>query len=47
MEALRNLIALCEAKESQGYTPSDFSAAKINQKQLDKFMEKINKKKTK
>ncbi|MEH1869669.1 MAG: amino acid adenylation domain-containing protein [Nostoc sp.] len=47
MEALRSLIAQCQLKESQGYTPSDFSAAKLNQKQLDKFMDKIKKKKTK
>ncbi|MFS0516530.1 amino acid adenylation domain-containing protein [Nostoc sp. UIC 10607] len=46
MKALRNLIARCQSTESQGYTPSDFSAAKLNQKQLDKFIAKINKKKT-
>ncbi|MBG1241150.1 non-ribosomal peptide synthetase [Nostoc sp. NZL] len=46
MKALRNLIDHCQSTESQGYTPSDFSAAKLNQKQLDKFIAKINKKKT-
>ncbi|MBG1264987.1 non-ribosomal peptide synthetase [Nostoc sp. WHI] len=47
MEALRSLIAHCQSKESQDYTPSDFSAAKLNQKQLDKFITKINKDKKK
>ncbi len=47
MEALRKLIAHCQLKESQGYTPSDFSAARVNQNQLDKFIAKINKSKTK
>ncbi|MEH2279394.1 MAG: amino acid adenylation domain-containing protein [Nostoc sp.] len=44
MEALKTLIAHCQLKESQSYTPSDFLAAKLNQKQLDKFLAKINKK---
>lgn len=44
MEALKNLITHCQSKYSQSYTPSDFSAAKLNQKQLDKFLSKINKK---
>ncbi|MBE9205822.1 amino acid adenylation domain-containing protein [Nostoc sp. LEGE 06077] len=44
MEALKNLIAHCQSKNSQSYTPSDFSAAKLNQKQLDKFLAKLNKK---
>ncbi|MGJ5674779.1 MAG: amino acid adenylation domain-containing protein [Nostochopsis sp.] len=43
MEALKILIAHCQSKDSQGYTPSDFSAAKLNQQQLDKFLAKINK----
>ncbi len=47
MEALKTLIAHCQSPESQGYTPSDFSAAKLNQQQLDKFLAKINKDKTK
>jgi amino acid adenylation domain-containing protein/non-ribosomal peptide synthase protein (TIGR01720 family) len=47
MEALKTLIAHCQSEESQGYTPSDFSAAKLNQQQLDKFLSKINKDKTK
>lgn len=45
MEALKSLIAHCQLKDSQSYTPSDFSAAKLNQKQLDKFLAKLNKKK--
>ncbi|MFN6565574.1 MAG: amino acid adenylation domain-containing protein [Nostoc sp. ChiSLP01] len=45
IEALKTLIAHCQSKDSQSYTPSDFSAAKLNQKQLDKFLAKINKKK--
>ncbi|MBD2493305.1 non-ribosomal peptide synthetase [Nostoc sp. FACHB-280] len=44
IEALTNLIAHCQSKDSQSYTPSDFSAAKLNQKQLDKFLTKISKK---
>ncbi|WP_407882827.1 amino acid adenylation domain-containing protein, partial [Scytonema sp. NUACC26] len=47
IEALKTLIAHCQSPESQGYTPSDFSAAKLNQQQLDKFLSKINKDKTK
>jgi amino acid adenylation domain-containing protein/non-ribosomal peptide synthase protein (TIGR01720 family) len=43
MEALKTLIAHCQSTESQSYTPADFSAAKLNQKQLDKFLTKINK----
>jgi non-ribosomal peptide synthase protein (TIGR01720 family) len=45
MEALTTLIDHCQSKDDQSYTPSDFSAAKLNQKQLDKFLAKINKKK--
>ncbi len=45
MEALTNLINHCQSKDDQSYTPSDFSAAKLNQKQLDKFLAKMNKKK--
>jgi len=46
METLKALIVHCQSKQSQGYTPSDFAAAKLNQQQLDKFLSKINKKKT-
>jgi non-ribosomal peptide synthase protein (TIGR01720 family) len=43
MEALRTLMTHCQSKESQGYTPSDFAAANLNQQQLDKFLAKIKK----
>ena len=39
--ALKNIIIHCQSLESQGYTPSDFSAANLSQEQLDKFMAKI------
>ncbi|BAY50325.1 amino acid adenylation domain-containing protein (plasmid) [Scytonema sp. HK-05] len=45
MEALRTLMNHCQSKESQGYTPYGFAAAKLNQQQLDKFLGKINRKK--
>jgi amino acid adenylation domain-containing protein/non-ribosomal peptide synthase protein (TIGR01720 family) len=44
METLRALIVHCQSKQSPTYTASDFTAAKLNQQQLDKFMSKINKK---
>ncbi|MBW4592861.1 MAG: amino acid adenylation domain-containing protein [Brasilonema angustatum HA4187-MV1] len=47
MEALKTLIAHCQSPDAIGHTPSDFSAAKLSQKQLDKFLSKINKDKTK
>ncbi|MCC5645816.1 amino acid adenylation domain-containing protein [Nostoc sp. CHAB 5824] len=45
METLRSLIAHCQSPDAIGHTPSDFSAAKLSQKQLDKFLAKINKNK--
>ncbi|BAY81672.1 peptide synthetase [Calothrix parasitica NIES-267] len=42
---LQTLINHCKSPESKGYTPSDFKAANLSQKQLDKFMSKIKKKK--
>jgi non-ribosomal peptide synthase protein (TIGR01720 family) len=42
---LQNLITHCKSPESKGYTPSDFKAANLSQKQLDKFMSKIKKRK--
>ena len=42
---LKNLINHCKSPESKGYTPSDFKAANLNQRQLDKFMSKIKKRK--
>ncbi|MEH2000300.1 MAG: amino acid adenylation domain-containing protein [Nostoc sp.] len=47
IEALRSLIAHCQSPDAIGHTPSDFSAARLSQKQLDKFLAKINKDKTK
>ncbi|MBP5974300.1 amino acid adenylation domain-containing protein [Brasilonema sp. CT11] len=47
MEALKTLIAHCQSPDAISHTPSDFSAAKLSQKQLDKFLAKINKNKTK
>ena len=41
IKVLKNIIIHCQSAESQGYTPSDFSAAKVSQEQLDKFMAKI------
>ncbi|MEH2284582.1 MAG: amino acid adenylation domain-containing protein [Nostoc sp.] len=43
MEALRSLITHCQSPDAKGHTPSDFSAARLSQKQLDKFLAKINK----
>ncbi|MFN6487003.1 MULTISPECIES: non-ribosomal peptide synthetase [unclassified Nostoc] len=45
MEALRTLIAHCQSPDAIAYTPSDFSAARLSQKQLDKFLSKIKKNK--
>ncbi|MEO1765346.1 MAG: condensation domain-containing protein, partial [Cyanobacteria bacterium J06629_18] len=42
---LTYLINHCKSPESKGYTPSDFKAANLNQRQLDKFMSKIKKRK--
>ncbi|MEH1922365.1 amino acid adenylation domain-containing protein [Nostoc sp.] len=44
MEKLRSLITHCQSPDAIGYTPSDFSAAKLSQKQLDKFLAKIKRK---
>jgi non-ribosomal peptide synthase protein (TIGR01720 family) len=46
MTALRALVAHCRAPNAGGYTPSDFSAKKLNQRQLDKLMAKIKKTKS-
>jgi non-ribosomal peptide synthase protein (TIGR01720 family) len=45
IEALKSLIEHCTLPEVKGYTPSDFSAAKLNQQQLDSFLAKIKKNK--
>ena len=43
--ALKTIITHCQTLETKVYTPSDFSAAKLEQKQLDQFLNKINKRK--
>ncbi len=41
---LRGIIAHCRSTEASGFTPSDFRLAKLNQKKLDKVMQKLNRK---
>lgn len=41
LKALESLIAHCQSPSNKGYTPSDFSAARLSQKQLDTFIAKI------
>jgi amino acid adenylation domain-containing protein/non-ribosomal peptide synthase protein (TIGR01720 family) len=41
IEALRNIIKHCQVPESEGFTPSDFPMASIDQKELDKLLGKI------
>ncbi|NJM89201.1 MAG: hypothetical protein HC847_20580 [Hydrococcus sp. RU_2_2] len=43
LEVLQALIAHCQSPSAGGYTPSDFAAARLNQKQLDRFMTKLKK----
>lgn len=43
MQTLRDLLDHCRGIKSRGYTPSDFSAAKLGQKQLDKLVSKLRK----
>ncbi|ELR97620.1 non-ribosomal peptide synthetase [Gloeocapsa sp. PCC 73106] len=43
IDALKSLINHCLAVNTKGYTPSDFSGAKLEQKQLDKLLNKIGK----
>jgi amino acid adenylation domain-containing protein/non-ribosomal peptide synthase protein (TIGR01720 family) len=42
LEALQLLIAHCQSPEAGGYTPSDFSKAKLSQKALDRLIAKIS-----
>ena len=42
IEALQLLIAHCQSPEAGGYTPSDFSKAKLTQKALDRLIAKIS-----
>ncbi|AFZ33413.1 Non-ribosomal peptide synthase (plasmid) [Gloeocapsa sp. PCC 7428] len=39
--AIANIITHCQSPQAGGYTPSDFAAAKLTQKQLDKLITKI------
>jgi amino acid adenylation domain-containing protein/non-ribosomal peptide synthase protein (TIGR01720 family) len=41
MDHLKSLIAHCQAADSGGYTPSDFSKARLSQATLDKLVEKL------
>ncbi|HEV2704610.1 MAG TPA: amino acid adenylation domain-containing protein [Pyrinomonadaceae bacterium] len=40
-DALRALIAHCKSPEAGGFTPSDFSGARLSQKDLDKLLSRI------
>ncbi|MEH2067465.1 MAG: amino acid adenylation domain-containing protein [Nostoc sp.] len=42
LQALHTLIAHCESKEAGGYTPSDFPAAKLSQKDIDSLIATIS-----
>jgi amino acid adenylation domain-containing protein/non-ribosomal peptide synthase protein (TIGR01720 family) len=41
IKKLQALIQHCLSPESGGYTPSDFAGARLNQQQLDKFINKL------
>ena len=41
LEAARELIAGCQSKDVGGYTPSDFPAAKISQKDFSKLLAQV------
>ena len=36
-DALRSIIVHCQSSESESYTPSDFSLAKLDEQKLDKI----------
>jgi amino acid adenylation domain-containing protein/non-ribosomal peptide synthase protein (TIGR01720 family) len=42
VQALREIIIHCQSADAGGYTPSDFSKAKVSQKDLDFLLAKIN-----
>ena len=42
MGALRLLIDHCQSKDAGGFTPSDFMAAKMSQKDFDSLFAEIN-----
>ncbi len=41
LEAARELIAGCQSKDAAGYTPSDFPAARISQKDFSKLLAQV------
>ncbi|WP_372478223.1 amino acid adenylation domain-containing protein [Nostoc mirabile] len=41
IKTLQALIQHCQSPTSGGYTPSDFAGARLNQKQLDQFISKL------
>lgn len=43
IEALRLLIAHCQSPQAGGYTPSDFSKARLSQGDLDRFLGNLRK----
>jgi non-ribosomal peptide synthase protein (TIGR01720 family) len=43
LAALTAIITHCQSPEAGGYTPSDFPGAKLNQKDLDRFLSKLKK----
>lgn len=44
VKALRSLITHCQSSGSEGFTPSDFPQANLNQQNLDKFLAQLNQK---
>ena len=42
MEALRGLIRYCQSPDAGGFTPSDFSKARLSQKSLDKLLKNLD-----
>lgn len=45
IKTLQALIQHCQSPTSGGYTPSDFAGARLNQKQLDQFINKLQQRK--
>ncbi|WP_414526541.1 condensation domain-containing protein [Nodularia chucula] len=45
IKTLQAIIQHCQSVENGGYTPSDFAGARLNQQQLDKFLNKLQPKK--
>ncbi|HBB30690.1 MAG TPA: non-ribosomal peptide synthetase [Cyanobacteria bacterium UBA8803] len=41
IEALRSLIAHCQSKEAEGYTPSDFPQMQLSQHELDELLAEL------